>query len=68
MSLGPTGNRDFVTSGGGFTGSHLVNVLVELNDVTVLDDFSTGSAENSHSDPTVLNGDVRDESTVNEAN
>lgn len=67
MSLGPSGKDVLVTGGGGFIGSHLVDALVETNDVTVLDDFSTGTTENVHSDATVINGDVRDRPTVEAA-
>jgi len=35
-----------VTGGAGFIGSHLVDLLVERNDVTVLDNMSSGRREN----------------------
>jgi UDP-glucose 4-epimerase len=40
------GKRIVVTGGAGFIGSHLVDALVGGNDVTVLDDFSSGRMEN----------------------
>jgi len=40
------GKRIVVTGGAGFIGSHLVDALVPGNDVTVLDDFSSGRMEN----------------------
>ena len=39
--------RNFITGGAGFVGSHLTRALLERGDeVTVLDDLSTGSADN----------------------
>src|SRR5476649_2589572 len=39
--------KSIVTGGAGFIGSHLVDALVELgHGVTVLDNFSTGRADN----------------------
>ena len=45
-----------VTGGAGFIGSNLASVLVKEHDVTVLDNFHTGSADN-------LN-DVKNEITI----
>ena len=42
-----------VTGGLGFVGSHLVDSLVENNDVTVVDDLSTGQASNKNTDSTI---------------
>ncbi|MBX0294065.1 NAD-dependent epimerase/dehydratase family protein [Haloarcula nitratireducens] len=59
--------RVLVTGGAGFVGSHLVAALAPTNDVTVLDDFSTGARDHLPEDVTVVEGDVRDESVVDEA-
>ena len=40
------GKKVIVTGGLGFIGSHLVEALVEKNDVTVIDNMSTGKSEN----------------------
>jgi UDP-glucose 4-epimerase len=51
-----------VTGGLGFIGSHLVEALVEKNDVTVIDNLSTGKLENvdhlGDARPEVIEGDV----------
>ena len=55
------GKKVIVTGGLGFIGSHLVEALVEENDVTVIDNLSTGKLENiEHLDvcPEVVEGDV----------
>jgi len=55
------GKKVIVTGGLGFIGSHLVEALVETNDVTVIDNQSTGKLENiEHLDacPEVVEGDV----------
>jgi UDP-glucose 4-epimerase len=55
-----SGRTVLVTGGAGFVGSHLVDALVEENDVRVLDDFSTGSRSNLPDEATMIEGDVRD--------
>ncbi len=56
-----------VTGGAGFIGSHLVDALVDDNDVRVLDDLSTGEREHVHDDATFLEGDVRDQQALERA-
>jgi UDP-glucose 4-epimerase len=56
-----------VTGGAGFIGSHLVDALVEDNDVRVLDDLSTGRRDNLHADATLVRGDLRDDEALDEA-
>lgn len=62
-----------ITGGSGFIGSHLVDhVLAETDDeIHVLDDFSTGTADNlAHVDSSrvdIQNADVRDTETITNA-
>ena len=63
--------RSLVSGGAGFIGSHLVEALVRRgNTVRVLDNFSTGRAENLAavaSDIELIEGDIRDPDTVRAA-
>jgi len=63
--------RYLVTGGAGFIGSHLVHTLVEHDqEVRILDNFSSGKRENLSGLAgrlEVLEGDVRDRSTVAKA-
>jgi UDP-glucose 4-epimerase len=57
--------RALVTGGAGFIGSHLVAALVaDGTHVVVLDDLSTGSAENVAPEADLVEGDITDVSTV----
>lgn len=59
--------RVLITGGAGFIGSHLVDALIARGDeVTVLDNFSTGSRSNLQSSPglRLIEGDVRNPSDV----
>ncbi|WP_254278598.1 NAD-dependent epimerase/dehydratase family protein [Haloarcula marina] len=68
MAIASLSDRQIlVTGGAGFIGSHLTAALAPENDVTVLDDFSTGDRTNLPEGVAVHEGDVRDESTVDEA-
>ncbi|WP_224271124.1 NAD-dependent epimerase/dehydratase family protein [Haloprofundus salinisoli] len=64
MSESPTGQTVLVTGGAGFIGSHLVDALVEENEVRILDDFSSGRRENLNDDVTLFEGDIRDDDLV----
>ena len=63
--------RTLVTGGAGFIGSHVVDALLERgDDVTVLDDVSTGRRENLESalgnGAKLVDGDIRDAGAVTE--
>src|SRR5918996_1083516 len=63
--------RTLVTGGAGFIGSHVVDALVERGDeVTVLDDVSTGRRENLEqalaNGAEFVGGDIRDAAAVAE--
>lgn len=53
-----------ITGGAGFIGSHLAEALAETNDVTVLDDLSSGEIDNVPSSARFVEGSVRDEALV----
>lgn len=60
--------RYLVTGGCGFIGSHLVDALLARGDeVTVLDDLSTGKRENLDSRAVLVEGDVADKALVADA-
>lgn len=68
-----TFHRALITGGAGLIGSHIADLLVcqDLSEVVVLDDFSRGRRENlaeaaSSGKLTVVEGDIRDRSLVNE--
>lgn len=54
------GKKILVTGGLGFVGSHLVDSLVEHNDVTVVDNLSTGDLFNINKEAVTLIQDVED--------
>jgi UDP-glucose 4-epimerase len=68
-----SGKKVLVTGGAGFIGSHLVDTLVSRRcHVRVLDDFSTGRAENldqarASNHVEIVKGDMRDSQTLAEA-
>ena len=63
-NIGPTDQNILITGGAGFIGSHLADALVPDNDVTILDNFSTGSRENVPSEAELLEGDITDSETL----
>jgi len=58
------GKKIFVTGGGGFIGSSLIEPLIERNEIVVYDNFSRDSLQHpsyrGHSNLTVIEGDVLD--------
>jgi len=56
-----SGKELFVTGGAGFVGSHLTQTLAPANDVTVLDDCSTGQRDRVPDGASFVHGDVRDQ-------
>ena len=65
------GKKIFVTGGGGFIGSSLIEPLIERNEIVVYDNFSRDSLQHrsyrGHSNLTVIEGDVLDFEAVREA-
>jgi UDP-N-acetylglucosamine/UDP-N-acetyl-alpha-D-glucosaminouronate 4-epimerase len=60
--------RALVTGGAGFIGSHLIDALVERGaDVVVLDDLSSGRAENVNRAARLIEADILDKSSVDKA-
>ena len=54
-----------ITGGAGFIGSHLTDAFVSRGDqVTIIDNFSTGSADNLKSFAQVIEGDIRDAALI----
>lgn len=50
-----------ITGGAGFIGSHLADAFVKRGDqVTIIDNFSTGTADNLKSFVEIVDGDIRD--------
>jgi|RhiMetdeSRZDD1v2_1073273.scaffolds.fasta_scaffold37350_6 UDP-glucose 4-epimerase len=60
--------RALVTGGAGFIGSHLVDALVDLGaDVVVLDDLSSGRAENVNRAAKLIQGDILERAAIDKA-
>jgi UDP-glucose 4-epimerase len=54
-----------ITGGAGFIGSHLTDAFVKRGDqVTIIDNFSTGTADNLKSFAKIIDGDIRDASLI----
>ncbi|MBD2502698.1 NAD-dependent epimerase/dehydratase family protein [Anabaena azotica] len=63
-----SGAKALVTGGAGFVGSHLVDSLIEIGcQVRILDNLSTGKADNINSQAEFLLGDVRNPEDVKSA-
>ena len=57
--------RALITGGAGFVGRHLVNRLLNDNwEVVVLDNFVTGSRDSMDGRAEIIEGDIRDQSTL----
>lgn len=57
-----------ITGGAGFIGSHVAEVFVKRGyEVLILDDLSTGNTTNLHPSCRLLEGDVRDSASVDNA-
>ena len=63
----PTEQSILVTGGAGFIGSHIADTLVDDNDVTILDDLSTGDPGNIPESAELIEADIRDTDTLREA-
>ncbi|WP_411968817.1 NAD-dependent epimerase/dehydratase family protein [Haloferax sp. YSSS75] len=61
------GQTILVTGGAGFIGSHIVDALVENNEVRILDNLSSGVASRIPDSATLFEGDIRDSDVVREA-
>lgn len=61
------GKEIVVTGGAGFIGSHLVDSLVEDNDVKVLDDLSTGREENVNEEVELVEIDITNFKEIKDA-
>lgn len=56
-----------ITGGAGFIGSHLTDAFVKRGDkVTIIDNFSTGTANNLKSFAKIIDGDIRDAALIDQ--
>jgi len=61
------GTSVLVTGGAGFIGSHIADMVVDHADVRILDDLSSGSRDHVPDQATLIEGDIRDEDTIERA-
>lgn len=54
------GREILITGGAGFVGSHLADRLVGKNDVTIIDNLSTGEEAHLPTEANFINSDIRD--------
>ncbi len=54
-----------VTGGAGYIGSYIVEMLVDVNDVIIIDDLSTGHIDGINKNALFLKGDICDDDFVN---
>ncbi len=59
--------RVLITGGAGFIGSHLADALRKNNEVTILDNLSTGKPQNVPEGVRLVRGDIRDDATLGPA-
>ncbi|TQQ82242.1 NAD-dependent epimerase/dehydratase family protein [Halonotius roseus] len=59
-----TNKRVLITGGAGFIGSHIADALCPANEVRILDSFTGGDRSNCPDEATIIEGDIRDESTL----
>lgn len=59
-----TDNTVLVTGGAGFIGSHIADALCPDNTVRILDTFGSGDPSNCPDEARIIEGDIRDETTL----
>lgn len=57
-----------ITGGAGFIGSNVINDFIDNNEITTIDNLSTGYVENIHQNATFIRGDCSDDNLINNLN